>query len=44
MSGGHQSLRDMETGMLGQGNSLYHLGLPDKICRNTLSHAVRTLR
>ena len=38
-SGGHQSLRDIETGMLGQGNSLYHLGLPDKICRNTLSHA-----
>ena len=37
--GGHQSLRDIETGMLGQRSKLYHLGLPDKICRNTLSHA-----
>jgi hypothetical protein len=37
--GGHQSLRDIETGFLSQGGKLYHLGLPDKICRNTLSHA-----
>lgn len=37
--GGHQSLRDIETGLLGQRSRLYHLGLPDKICRNTLSHA-----
>ena len=38
-SGGQQSLRDIETGLLSQGSKLYHLGLPDKICRNTLSHA-----
>lgn len=37
--GGHQSLRDIETGFISQGRTLYHLGLPDKICRNTLSHA-----
>lgn len=37
--GGHQSLRDIETGLLSQHAKLYHLGLPDKICRNTLSHA-----
>jgi hypothetical protein len=37
--GGHQSLRDIETGLLGQRAKLYHLGLPDKICRNTLAHA-----
>jgi len=37
--GGHQSLRDIETGLLGQRAELYHLGLPDKICRNTLAHA-----
>ncbi len=37
--GGHQSLRDIETGLLAQRSRLYHLGLPDKICRNTLSHA-----
>ena len=38
-SGGQQSLRDIETGLLAQGSKLYHLGLPGKICRNTLSHA-----
>lgn len=36
---GHQSLRDIETGFLSQASKLYHLGLPDKICRNTLSNA-----
>lgn len=34
-----QSLRDIETGLLSQHAGLYHLGLPAKICRNTLSHA-----
>lgn len=37
--GGHQSLREIETGFLSQAAKLYHLGLPEKICRNTLSHA-----
>src|SRR5579872_152496 len=37
--GGHQSLRDIETSFLSQANRLYHLGLPNKICRNTLSNA-----
>lgn len=36
---GYQSLRDIETGLLSQYSKLYHLGLPGKICRNTLSHA-----
>ena len=36
---GQQSLRDIETGFLSQASKLYHLGLPDKICRNTLSNA-----
>lgn len=36
---GHQSLRDIETGFLSRASQLYHLGLPDKICRNTLSNA-----
>ena len=36
---GQQSLRDIETGFLSQASRLYHLGLPDKICRNTLSNA-----
>jgi hypothetical protein len=36
---GHQSLRDIETSFLSQASKLYHLGLPDKICRNTLSNA-----
>jgi hypothetical protein len=36
---GHQSLRDIETGFLSQASKLYHLGLPEKICRNTLSNA-----
>jgi len=36
---GHQSLRDIETGFLAQASKLYHLGLPNKICRNTLSNA-----
>lgn len=36
---GHQSLREIETGFLSQASKLYHLGLPDKICRNTLSNA-----
>ena len=36
---GQQSLRDIETGFLAQASRLYHLGLPEKICRNTLSHA-----
>lgn len=29
----------METGFQSQASKLYHLGLPDKICRNTLSNA-----
>lgn len=36
---GQQSLRDIETGFLSQAGKLYHLGLPEKICRNTLSNA-----
>lgn len=36
---GHQSLRDIETGFLAHASKLYHLGLPDKICRNTLANA-----
>jgi hypothetical protein len=36
---GQQSLRDIESGFLSQASKLYHLGLPEKICRNTLSHA-----
>lgn len=36
---GQQSLRDIETGFLAHASKLYHLGLPDKICRNTLSNA-----
>lgn len=36
---GHQSLRDIETGFLSQASKLYHLGLPEKICRNTISNA-----
>ena len=36
---GQQSLRDIESGFLSQASKLYHLGLPDKICRNTLSNA-----
>jgi hypothetical protein len=39
---GHESLREIETGFLSQSTKLYHLGLPDKICRNTLSHANST--
>jgi hypothetical protein len=37
--GSHQSLRDIETSFLSQASRLYHLGLPDKICRNTLANA-----
>ena len=37
--GGHQSLREIETACRSQGSKLYHLGLPQRICRNTLSHA-----
>ena len=37
--GGHQSLRDIETSFLSQASRLYHLGLPQKVCRNTLSNA-----
>lgn len=37
--GGHQSLRDIEAAFTSQSGRLYHLGLPAKICRNTLSHA-----
>ena len=36
---GQQSLRALENAFLLQSRKLYHLGLPDKICRNTLSHA-----
>lgn len=36
---GQQSLRDIESGFLAQAGKLYHLGLPSKICRNTLSNA-----
>lgn len=36
---GQQSLRDIETGFLSQAGKLYHLGLPAKICRNTLANA-----
>lgn len=36
---GHQSLRDIETGFLAQASKLYHLGLPERICRNTISNA-----
>jgi len=36
---GHQSLRDIETSFLSQTTKLYHLGLPNRICRNTLSNA-----
>lgn len=36
---GQSSLRDIETGFLSQASKLYHLGLPGKICRNTLSNA-----
>jgi len=38
-AGGLESLREIEQASLVQGLRLYHLGLPDKICRNTLSHA-----
>ena len=38
-AGGKQSLRDIENGLLAQGNRLYHLGLPPKIARSTLSDA-----
>lgn len=36
---GKQSLRDIENALLVQGNRLYHLGLPSKIARSTLSDA-----
>lgn len=36
---GKDSLRDISNGMLTQGNRLYHLGLPAKIARSTLSDA-----
>lgn len=38
-AGGKQSLRDIENGLLAQGNRLYHLGLPSKVAKSTLSDA-----
>jgi len=38
-AGGLESLREIEQASLVQALRLYHWGLPDKICRNTLSHA-----
>jgi hypothetical protein len=36
---GKNSLREIETGLLSQSNRLYHLGLPEKVTRSTLSDA-----
>jgi hypothetical protein len=36
---GKNSLREIETGLLSQSNRLYHLGLPEKVARSTLSDA-----
>jgi hypothetical protein len=36
---GKQSLRDIENGLLAQGSRLYHLGLPPKVAKSTLSDA-----
>jgi hypothetical protein len=38
-AGGKQSLRDIENGLLAQGHRLYHLGLPSKVAKSTLSDA-----
>jgi hypothetical protein len=38
-AGGKQSLRDIENGLLAQGSRLYHLGLPSKVAKSTLSDA-----
>ncbi len=36
---GKDSLREIEAGLLVQGKRLYHLGLPEKVARSTLSDA-----
>jgi hypothetical protein len=36
---GKDSLRDIQNGLAAQAGKLYHLGLPDRICRSTLSEA-----
>lgn len=38
-SSGKDSLRDIQNGMMIQSSRLYHLGLPERICRSTLSDA-----
>lgn len=38
-AGGKQSLRDIENGLRAQGSRLYHLGLPSKVAKSTLSDA-----
>ena len=42
-AGGKQSLRDIENGLLAQGSRLYHLGLPSKVAKSTLSYAAGAL-